>query len=109
MFSSIGPNTTTTQLTLQLDGSSRSILTPKKQRPFLSQRSQANTNSQHFADFPSPSQQQTTKAREVSQGIIISNSNEALENKVDDLSAKIAELTALIMAQQQGSSGADDL
>jgi hypothetical protein len=76
----------------------------KKQIPFLS-KSNTNRSSQHFLDGPvndschSPGPQTPKASRQrKTDSMVVASSN--LEKKVDDLTAKIAELTALIMTQQ---------
>jgi hypothetical protein len=103
-FSSMGPTTQT-----DLGRSS------KKQIPFLSKSNGISSKhtSQHYVDIPNVegslvTDPQTPIANEAGNGtqtVIVSNVN--LEKLVEDLSTKIAELTALVMAQQ-GSSGLPD-
>ncbi|KAJ5042508.1 uncharacterized protein L3040_005051 [Drepanopeziza brunnea f. sp. 'multigermtubi'] len=100
-FSSIGPGLT------RIESNS------KKQRPFLTNRTSGKANSQHFPDRPisedgahSPPEA-ATPVQGKKEGADLNGqvmgggvSNEVLEEQVRELSIKIAELTALIMAQQ---------
>ncbi|KAL5330333.1 hypothetical protein ACEPPN_003860 [Leptodophora sp. 'Broadleaf-Isolate-01'] len=94
-FSSIGPGLA--RLTSESSSS-------KKQRPFLASRS-GKTDSQHFPETPaedgthSPPHESAPKGKKEGQPAIVV-SNTMLEEQVQDLSLKIAELTALIMASQ---------
>ena len=107
-FSSIGPGTTQ----LRIDSTTG---TAKKQRPFLSNRTNTKTSSQHFVEMPTPQedgshsptpQDSTVRSRKESGGKTVIVDNTDLEQRVGDLSAKIAELMALMMAQQ-GTTGDD--
>ncbi|KAK2627683.1 hypothetical protein QTJ16_002329 [Diplocarpon rosae] len=104
-FSTIGPGLNRLE---SLSGSSA-----KKQRPFLTKRKSGQRGSQHFPtpDTPNtedgarspkePPKEGNVSARGKKEGeqlVVVSNAQ--LENQVRDLSVKIAELTALIMAQQ---------
>lgn len=80
--------------------------------PFLSNR--AKTYSQQFPEIPgddeahSPGPQYfAIKSKKEGRAETVTVDNLALEQKVEDLSTKIAELTALIMAQQ-GIPGAEE-
>lgn len=82
--------------------------------PFLSNRANNKTHSQHFPELPdddgvhSPGPQNfvvRSKKEGRMESVVVDNP--ALEQKVEDLSAKIAELTALIMAQQ-GIAGEEE-
>lgn len=84
----------------------------KKQRPFLSNRTNSKTISGSFAGFNVENGASSASPKLVLEGnkenghnevVVVSNSD--LEKKVADLSAKIAELTALIMAQQGSPIG----
>lgn len=99
-FSSIGPGSS------QITGDSGIAL--KRQRPFLTNRSSAKTSSQHYTDAPpqeygsnspSPQAQWSSSVNGKKEGMV-GMQNTDLENQVKELSVKIAELTALIMAQQ---------
>jgi hypothetical protein len=100
-FPSMGPGT---------GNGTDSILPPaKKQRPFLSDRANSKTHSGQFAEFdgpdsPGPQSYHVRSKKENGKGetVVVDNTN--LEAKVAELSLKIAELTALIMAQQ-GTTG----
>lgn len=92
-----------------IDIASTPGFTAKKQKPFLS-KSNTNRSSMHFTDGPaedgshSPSPQ-TPKAEHMKKSkmdSVVSSSD--LEQKVDELTQKIEVLTALIMAQQGGST-----
>ena len=105
LFSSLGPSGANT---LPVDGAT----SPRRQMPFLSNR--AKTYSQHFPEIPnddeahSPGPQNfVVKSKKESGVETVVVDNPALEQRVEDLSAKIAELTALIMAQQ--GIGAEEL
>ena len=100
LFSTLGPSGA---LTLPVDGAT----SPRRQKPFLSNRANNKTLSQHFPEIPnddgahSPGPQNfVVKAKQEGRVETVIMDNPALEQKVEDLSAKIAELTALIMAQQ---------
>jgi len=96
-FSSIGPSTSQTEFSTQTSAGN-----PKKQIPFLSK---SNTNRSSFHDGPvgdgshTPSPQTPRASRQSKIDTVVVGSSD-LERKVDDLTAKIAELTALIMTQQ---------
>jgi len=98
LFSTIGPVTANT---LPIDGASSS----RRQKPFLSNR--AKTYSQHFPELPNQDEAHSSgpqdfvvkSKKEGSVETVVVN-NLALEQRVEELSTKIAELTALIMAQQ---------
>ncbi|KAH8594543.1 hypothetical protein B0O99DRAFT_625182 [Bisporella sp. PMI_857] len=102
VFSSMGPSTTDGDIIGR-----HSDNTAKRPKPFLSK---SNSNrSQHFDDSPSqdiphsPGPQTPVRLKKDTNGVLAADGNSRtreLERKVDDLSAKIAELTALIMAQQ---------
>jgi hypothetical protein len=87
-----------------------SILPPtKKQRPFLFDRAHSKTHSGHFTEFDGPdspgSQSYNVKNKKENGKVeVVVVDNRDLEAKVEELSLKIAELTALIMAQQ-GTTG----
>jgi hypothetical protein len=105
LFSTLGPSGANT---LPLDGAT----SPRRQKPFLSNR--AKTYSQHFPELPSEDGAdspipQNFRVRSKKEGRVetVVVDNPALELRVEDLSAKIAELTALIMAQQ-GSTSAEE-
>jgi hypothetical protein len=89
-----------------------SILSPaKKQRPFLSDRANSKTHSGQFTDFdgpdnPGPQHYHIKSKNENGKGEVVVVDNTDLEAKVAELSLKITELTALIMAQQ-GTSGVE--
>ena len=74
----------------------------KKQRPFLSNRTNSKVISGHFPAYASEDGLVTSipKYHGKENGGPAGPSNSELEAKVADLSNKIAELTALIMAQQ---------
>jgi len=103
----------------------------KKQKPFLSNR-RVKTSSQHFPDFPDPDHRPAASFAEIVNGRKVSatwhgNRKEGgrevemggsaderlgaihreLEDQVRDLNGKIAELTALIMAQQGTAGGVE--
>ncbi|CAL3962941.1 unnamed protein product [Diplocarpon coronariae] len=99
-FQSIGPGFNRLE--------SLSSSSAKKQRPFLTNRMSGKRESPHFAspDTPtedgasSPKEEDgTVRGKKEREGAFVV-SNAQLENQVRDLSIKIAELTALIMAQQ---------
>jgi len=79
---------------------------PKRQRPFLSNRSSSKISSQHFPDVPDEDGAHSPGLhgynlkgkQEAERTIVVQNTD--LEDRVNELSNKIAELTALIMAQQ---------
>jgi hypothetical protein len=92
-FSSMGPSA-------QLDRD-RTI---KKQSPFLTKSTRTNTKrlSQHF-NAPSEDGSRTPAPQapvRINTAGTLSSDNPNLEKMVEDLSTKIAELTALVMAQQ---------
>jgi len=96
-FSYINPST-------QL--SSDSSTPAKKQRPFLINRTHKKASSQHFEDNTSHDelvilgpQIYTIKGRKEDKGKHVVVDQSGLEEKVADLSSKVEELTALIMAQ----------
>jgi hypothetical protein len=98
LFSIVGPSGVNT---LPFDGAN----SPRRQMPFLSNR--GKTYSQHFPEVPgdegahSPGPQYfAIKSKKEGRAETVVVDNSALEKKVDDMNAKIAELTALIMAQQ---------
>ena len=102
LFSNLGPSGA---ITLTVDGAN----SPRRQKPFLSNRANDKTLSQHFPEIPSEDgghspgpQNFIVKGKKEGKGTVetVVVDNPALEQKVEDLSAKIAELTALIMAQQ---------
>jgi len=94
-FSSMGP-------TMHLDQEIRT----RKQLPFLAKSSRttsAKRSSQHFPDIPNedgpgPHTPIRTEAGERGEMVVVNTPN--LEKMVEDLGLKIAELTALVMAQQ---------
>jgi hypothetical protein len=99
-FSSIGPGPTR----LRIDSTTGIA---RKQRPFLSNRTNTKASSRQFPETPqedgshSPGPQDSTiRTREESDGktVIVDNTN--LEQRVADLSAQIAEVMALLIAQQ---------
>lgn len=89
-----------------------SILSPsKKQRPFLSGRASTKTHSGHFTEFDGPGisgpqHYHIRNKRDNGKGEVVVVDNTDLEAKVAELSLKITELTALIMAQQ-GTAGVE--
>ncbi|PBP17410.1 receptor-activated Ca2+-permeable cation channel [Diplocarpon rosae] len=100
-FSTIGPGLNRLE---SLSGSSA-----KTQRPFLTNRKSGKRGSQHFPIPDTPNTEDGARSpkeengnargkKEGEQVVVVSNAQ--LENQVRDLSVKIAELTALIMAQQ---------
>ena len=98
LFSTLGPSGTTT---LPLDGAT----SPRQQKPSLSNR--AKTYSQRLPELPtadgmdSPGHQNlVVKGKKEGPVETVVVDNPALEQRVEDLTAKIAELTALIMSQQ---------
>jgi len=104
-FSSIGhvgPGST------QLTQDSR--IPSKKPRPFLSDRTNSKRTSQQFSEVPNedganspgPHSYKVRSKKDPDATIVVNNTD--LENQVKELSVKIAELTALIMAQQ-GNGG----
>ena len=110
-FSTLGPSGA---LTLPVDNDT----SPRRQKPFLSNRANTKALSQHFPDIPnedgthSPgSQNFVVKGKrdgKVDGKVeVVMVDNPALEQKVEELSSRIAELTALIMAQQ-GIPGAEE-
>ncbi|TAQ91658.1 hypothetical protein B7494_g111 [Chlorociboria aeruginascens] len=99
-FSYIGPSAGITK-------SSTSGTMSKKQRPFLSTRIDTKRSSRHFNEIPdrdgseSPSPQSySLESKKIRDGKTVLVDNAGLEEKIADLSNKIAELTALFMAQQ---------
>ncbi len=99
-FSSMGPASTP---------ATADLATPvKNPRPFLSNRTNSKTNSGQFFVVPGEDVIRSFDARNVQpkgkkengQGSVPGPSHAELENRVADLSAKIAELTALIVSQQ---------
>ncbi|XMA18137.1 hypothetical protein WAI453_010928 [Rhynchosporium graminicola] len=94
-FSSIGPGLAR----LTTDSTSS-----KKHQPFLASRSRKR-NSEHFVNTPaedgshSPTHETSPKGKKEEESTLVV-SNIMLEEQVQDLSQKIAELTALIMASQ---------
>lgn len=106
LFSTLGPSGA---ITLPVHGAN----SPRRQKPFLLNRANDRTLSQHFPEIPSedgghsPGPQNFVKGKKEGKGTVetVVVDNPALEQKLEDLSVKIAELTALIMAQQ----GAADL
>jgi len=85
------------------------MLSGKKQRPFLSDRANSKTHSGQFLEFdvpdsPDPQSYTVRGKKENGKAEVLVANNTDLEAKVAELSLKIAELTALIMAQQ-GTSG----
>ena len=108
LFSTLGPPGGNT---LPVDGAA----SPRRQKPFLSNRADNKTYSQHFPDVldddgahsPGP-QDFVVRSKKEGKVETVVVDNPALEQKVEDLSAKIAELTALIVAQQ-GVTGEEEL
>lgn len=94
-FSSIGPSMEDTN---QYEPT-------KKQRPFLSNRTDTKTSSQHFPEdglqIPGPC---AVKGKREIKGEAVMVDNAGLEARVADLTTKIAELTALMMALQGTST-----
>ena len=76
--------------------------TSKKTKPFLS-KSNTNRSQHNFNDVPTTPETPVRSKRETNGLRVAEGSNSELERKVDDLTAKIAELTALIMAQHGGA------
>jgi hypothetical protein len=74
----------------------------KRQRPFLSNRTNSKVISGQFSGYDGEEGilTSTTRFQGKENGALAGSSNADLEAKVADLSNKIAELTALIMAQQ---------
>jgi hypothetical protein len=109
IFSPAGPSAALTR---------ESSIPVKKPRPFLLNRASANTASQHFPepqnddgpapccpDTPAPFHDIVKSKKEGERAVILNNPElNGLKSQVEDLSAKIAELTALIMATQ-GTDG----
>jgi hypothetical protein len=101
-ISHIGPGST------QLSQDSR--IPSKKPKPFLSDRTNSKRTSQQFSEVPNedgahslgPHSYKIRSKKDLDATIVVNNTD--LENQVKDLSVKIAELTALIMAQQ-GNGG----
>ncbi|KAF8855335.1 hypothetical protein BDZ45DRAFT_805084 [Acephala macrosclerotiorum] len=96
-----------------------STIARKKPRPFLSNRASANTASQHFPDprhndnpapcCDDPFDEAPRSSKESRKGggpsVTLDNPElDGLKTQVEDLSLKIAELTALIMAQQSANN-----
>ena len=105
LFSALGPAGANT---LSVDGAS----SLRRQKPFLSDR--AKTYSQHFPETLSENGTngagpQSLEVRGKNNGRVemVVGDNPGLEQRVEDLSAKIAELTALLMAQQ-GTANAEE-
>jgi hypothetical protein len=102
-FSSFNPSAT--NLTLNTSNAAKK----QKQRPFLSKSNHTKTGSIHFPDIladdgshsPGPQDYIVTGRKEVNTPQVVNNT--LLEKKVDDLQAKIEELTALILSQQGNS------
>jgi hypothetical protein len=81
----------------------------KRQRPFLSDRANSKTHSGQFTelytpDSPGPQSQSVGSKKYNGKAEMVVVDNTSLEAKVAELSLKITELTALIMAQQ-GTTG----
>jgi hypothetical protein len=102
-FSSIGPGAP--HLTINAG----QIISSRKQRPFLSNRDNGKTSSGHFTDLPpnedrlnSPDPRRCDQGTNGSDERIVYVKDTHLEEEVRELSVKIAELTALMMAQQGG-------
>ena len=93
-FSSVGPSSEDTA----------QYVPTKKQRPFLSNRTATKTSSQHFTDdsLQSPGSYNITGKNEIKEATVVADN--VLEMKIEDLTTKVAELTALIMAQQRTSA-----
>ena len=77
----------------------------RKQRPFLSERANSKTHSGQFTEYDvpdSPGLQSFTvrSKKDIGKPEVVVADNTDLEAKVAELSLKITELTALIMAQQ---------
>ncbi|KAE8443417.1 hypothetical protein EG329_001898 [Mollisiaceae sp. DMI_Dod_QoI] len=103
MFSSMGPSSE--QPTME------NTVRSRKPRPFLSNRASANTASQHFPalrnddgpviSYPDPFDDTVNGKQDGERAVVLKNPDlDGLKAQVEDLSSKIAELTALIMAQQ---------
>jgi hypothetical protein len=96
-FLSMGPGTG--KFTGSINVSSR------RQRPFLSDRANSKTHSGQFTvfdrpDSPGPHTHPVKSKKGNDKAEVVALDNTDLEAKVADLSLKITELTALIMAQQ---------
>jgi hypothetical protein len=100
-FSSIGP---CSEATIPLHSNQ------KRQRPFLSNRRTANTSSQYFTEAPhdsgldSPTHSKPSVKRRSKVNKETAVDSTALEQRIESLSAQMAELTALIVAQQSMSN-----
>lgn len=102
LFSATGPAVADT---LAVDGAT-SPATPRRQKPFLSNRANNKTYSQYLPELinnddahnPGP-QNSVAKKEDKLQTVVVDN--RALEQRVENLSVKIAQLTALIMAQKR--------
>lgn len=80
-------------------------LPSRRQRPFLSDRANAKTHSGQFTvfdrpDSPGPQSHSARVKKENDRAEVVALDNTDLEAKVAELSLKITELTALIIAQQ---------
>ena len=73
----------------------------RKQKPFLSKSSKRHSSHNLHN---SPTTDASHGPEVASYDVLAGPRNEDLEKKVDNLTAKIAELTALVMAQQNNSS-----
>jgi hypothetical protein len=99
-FSSIEP------ISGVLDRSPTITVKKRRQSPFLPSRANTMTSSQHLPDLQnengdsSPEPDDTYQREPMAQADMVAMGNLSLERKVDVLSEKIAQLTALIMAQQ---------
>jgi len=105
-FSSIGPAYNTEPLEPTSSHRTSQNLAKRKQKPFLS-KSSAGHSSHDLQHSPitDGSQGQGLETPVIRRDDRTGGGvNEDLEKKVDNLTAKIAELTALVMAQQNSSS-----
>lgn len=92
---------------LPVDGATSPVAGPRRQKPFLSNRANNRMYSQHLPELihdddthsPNPQSSVDQKKKDGEAERVVVDKN-VLEQRVEDLSAKIAELTALIMAQQ---------
>ncbi len=82
----IGPGTTNTK---------------RAQRPFLVDRNSIQSASQRYSKTPRPDSGSEAGLLKAFKAMAGKSGQDELERKVDDLSSRIEELTALIMAQTQ--------
>jgi len=105
-FSSIGPEFNSEPIEPTNGSRPSQSSSKRRQKPFLSKSSaRPSSNNLHNSPVADDSHKQSAETPELkNDNWTGGDRNEGLERKVDNLTAKIAELTALVMAQQDSSS-----